>query len=204
MEIALSSSDEGYQHIRYLSSGQRGVKQNDVSLSCRVFAADSMCGNHNSSLNSSVKTYPLHVVAWWPILWGLFTFRLLLGDFEMDNPIISSSLICFWRQELRGRGAGTSCLLAKAMCSEEQKKEGDAWAKCWWGEGSRARNKPLPAESLAPGSIPWLSSLPCLAILPACPVPGRSLSGREAVFFVETCSPLNYFSIAKIKTFAMT
>lgn len=67
----------------------------------------------------------------------LFTFRWLLGNFEMDNPFISSSLIYFWRQQLRVRGAGTSlpvgeeqpkppCLYpAKATCREEQKEEGD-------------------------------------------------------------------------------
>lgn len=48
----------------------------------------------------------------------------------MDKSLISSSLIYFWRQELRGRGAGTSlpvrAELAKATCSEEQKKEGDS------------------------------------------------------------------------------
>lgn len=58
---------------------------------------------------------------------SLSTFRVLLGDFEMDNPFISSSLIYFWRRELRGRGAGTSLPVreAKARSREEQKEEGD-------------------------------------------------------------------------------
>lgn len=163
---------------------------------CWVFAASSVCGDYNSSLKSTVKTYLLHVVAWWAILWGLFTSSLWLGGFEMDNPFISSSLIHFWRQELRGRGAGTSLPvreeLAKAMWGAEER--GGCLAKCCWGKGSRARNKPLPAGHLA-ASLGLL-----MAVLPACPVPGSSLSGREAVFFgVETCSPFNYFSIAEIK-----
>lgn len=118
-----------------------------------VFAASSVCGDYNSSLKSTVKTYLLHVVAWWAILWGLFTCHLWLGDFEMNNPFISSSLIHFWRQELRGRGAGQSHVQWGA-------EEGDAWAKCWWGEGSRARNKPLPAGHLA-ASLGLLMAVPC-------------------------------------------
>lgn len=151
MQIALYSSDERYQHIRYLSPRQRGVKENDVLYPCWVFAASSVCGDYNSSLKSTVKTYLLHVVEWWAILWGLFTSSLWLGGFEMDNPFISSSLIHFWRQELRGRGAGTSLPvreeLAKAMWGAEER--GGCLAKCCWGEGSRARNKPLPAGHLA-------------------------------------------------------
>lgn len=105
-------------------------------------------------------------------------------------------------QSSEGEGLVPPCLLGKSWpkphAVRSRRKRGTLEQSA--GEGSRARNRPLPAVPLAPGSIPWHSSLLCPATLPACPVPGSSLSGTEAVFFgVETCSPFNYFSIAKIK-----
>lgn len=65
--------------------------------------------------------------------------------------------------------------------------------------GSRARNRLLPAVPLAAslGTPPHRALPSCQPVLCLGAV---SLEHREAVFFgVETCSPFNYFSIAKIK-----
>lgn len=101
-----------------------------------------------------------------------------------------------------GEGLVPPCLreeLAKATCSEEQEKEGDTWAKCWGGEGAEPGTGPCLQYSwhlAASLGTPHCAMPSCQPVLCLGAV---SLEQKPFFFAVETCSPFNYFSIAKIK-----